>query len=181
VKRVGSNTDETALQTIVSGLVEEMGWTGAAIWVRKEGGRSFAGHHGEVSKPGHADAQWPLRVQGRHLGVLVATGPSSEDQRALTGMLAGRCAHSLADTRRSVAQRSLLGGLGHELRTPLQSMVGYADLLASGALGALDEKQADADVELAPLLRQEIDAVAGSAVPPIESECETALRVRTDP
>jgi signal transduction histidine kinase len=144
VQKVGSNTDESALQTIVDGLVEEMGWSGAAIWVRKDGGRALGWHHGDVAEPGHADAQWPLRVAGRHLGVLVTAGPSSEDQRALTGMLAGRCAHILADARRSAAQRSLLEGLGHELRTPLQSLLGYADLIASGALGELDPRQADA-------------------------------------
>ena len=144
VRRVGSNTTDAAIGTVVEGLVEEIGWRGAAVWVAGDSGLELGWSHGEPAQPGEADAQWPLRVAGRHLGVLVTAGPSTEDQRAVTGMLAGRCAHIFADTRRTATQRSLLEGLGHELRTPLQSLLGFADLLASGSLGPLDQKQVEA-------------------------------------
>jgi cell cycle sensor histidine kinase DivJ len=47
-------------------------------------------------------------------------------------------------TRSPDVPASALGTLGHELRTPLAAIIGYADAMRTRALGPLDETYADA-------------------------------------
>ncbi|MEM8884430.1 MAG: histidine kinase dimerization/phospho-acceptor domain-containing protein, partial [Planctomycetota bacterium] len=51
-------------------------------------------------------------------------------------------------------RRALLEGLSHELRSPLQSLLGFAQLLGSGKLGPLNEEQQEAADALARTARR---------------------------
>jgi len=164
VSRVGSYTNAGALCGVARDLVRELGCDGAAAWILRgdrlqreceEGlpiGDALAlAAKGEVREEGECLA-WPLAVEGRSHGVLAVRGTLAPAARLLASMLAGRCAHILDDARRAQLQRALLEGLSHELRAPLQSLLGYVDLLRSGGFGTLNESQAEA-----------VEAVAGSA------------------
>lgn len=157
VRNVGSYVDaESALGGIVRGLVEELGLEGAGIW-RIDGERielvhtagapidaAFARTARDEPRREAERVAWPLHIGNRTLGVLAARGAIEEPVAAVTGMLAGRCAHILNDARRATTQRSLLEGLSHELRAPLQSLLGHVDLLAGGSFGILTDAQAEA-------------------------------------
>lgn len=146
VGRVGSYRDsEAALAAVVHGLVDDLAFAGAAVWRYQTEGPELVAAAGaplEPERPG--TKRWPLRADGRELGVLAATGTDDPDAHAIAGMLAGRCAWILADARQARFQRTLLEGLSHELRTPLQSLLGYLDLVREGRLGPLAPDQADA-------------------------------------
>ncbi|MHC4338862.1 MAG: sensor histidine kinase [Planctomycetota bacterium] len=164
VEGVGSYTDAEVLAHITRELVREFGLEGAAIWRISGGepvleyakGRSIEEAFIKGALEGKQEAEdhvaWPLRVGREDLGVLAVRGAITDPVRLLTGMLAGRCAHILNDARRATTQRTLLEGLSHELRAPLQAMLGHVDLLRSGAFGPLTDDQAEA-----------LEAVAGSA------------------
>jgi len=157
VGKVGSYRDATAsLGALVSGLVEDLGWGGAALW-RVESGRLESVAEAGDSIPGEFAAgaserpcrelgrcAWPLRVEEAFLGVLAVAGETGGSREALTEMLAGRCAHILGDARQAEAQETLLSGLSHELRAPLQSLLGYLDLLRNGSFGPLTGDQSEA-------------------------------------
>ncbi|MBX6365407.1 MAG: GAF domain-containing protein, partial [Gemmatimonadetes bacterium] len=110
-----------------------------------------------------SDGAWaalPLAVGDRLLGVLALTFPAprrfTRADRDFMLTLAGEFAQALErarlyeaeqDARRRAEQASLsksqfLAVMSHELRTPLTAVIGYADLLASGASGELTERQA---------------------------------------
>jgi signal transduction histidine kinase len=156
VEGVGSYTDADVLTHIAREIVREFGLEGAAIWRTAEGdlvleceeGRPIdeafvRGAWGEAKEEADRVA-WPLRVGGESVGVFALCGEVTEPVRLLTGMLAGRCAHILSDSRRAATQRTLLEGLSHELRAPLQALLGHVDLLRSGAFGRLTDDQAEA-------------------------------------
>lgn len=110
-----------------------------------------------------SDGAWaalPLTVGDRLLGVLALTFPAprrfTRADRDFMLTLAGEFAQALErarlyeaeqDARRRAEQASLsksqfLAVMSHELRTPLTAVIGYADLLASGASGELTDRQA---------------------------------------
>ncbi len=164
VSRVGSYTDAGALCGVARDLVRELGCAGAAVWLEQRGelvreceeglaiGDALARSvEGEVREEGDCIA-WPLAVAGRSFGVLAVRGALEEPARMLVRMLAGRCAHILDDARKARMQRALLEGLSHELRAPLQALLGYADVLRGGGFGPLNDAQAEA-----------VEAVAASA------------------
>jgi signal transduction histidine kinase len=157
--RVGSYTDARgALKGIVRDLVRELGVSGAALCRIKDGEPELVCAEGDappeslalsvlesrtVTEDGDCVA-WPLRAQARLVGVLGIRGDAPPPLRAVVGMLAGRCAHILNDARGAAAQRALLGGLSHELRAPLQALLGHVDLLRDGRHGEPTPGQAEA-------------------------------------
>lgn len=74
-------------------------------------------------------------------------------------------AHALAEIERASESKSaFLRTMSHEMRTPLNSVIGFADLLASGLVGELTEEQAkqvgmirDAGRHLLELVNQTLD------------------------
>lgn len=163
VDQVGSYVDaRAALSVIVRGLVSDLGLQAASIWREKSPGlelicaegdaidESFARSAlgGPVIREGREIAH-SLRLGGLDYGVLATRGSVDEGAELLVGMLAGRCAHILRDSRRAEAQQILIRGLSHELRAPLQSLLGHLDLVRDGTLGALNEDQEQALAQVA--------------------------------
>ncbi len=164
VDRVGSYTEPSAaLCGIVKDLVEVMGLDGAALWRVGEDGELAAecafgvevprpelrerdgceaGERveGERTTDGHV---WPLCRGAEILGALGVVGDVRGDLELVLGMLARRCGTILSDGLRVARRQTLLEGLSHELRAPLQSLLGYLDLLRRGAFGPLEDAQGD--------------------------------------
>jgi signal transduction histidine kinase len=162
VARMGSYADAPAVVSgIVRSIVDEFGVEGAAVWQRTHDGYAPLARHGaaipddalrsagETEQAREGCRAWPLRVGQRTVGVFAVHGELAGPVREVVRMLAGRCAHILEDARRAGAQRAVLEGLGHELRAPLQSLLGYVDLLRNGTLGPLATEQADALASIA--------------------------------
>jgi len=143
------------LRGIVRDLVGEIGLLGACVWSEGSAGLAVSECVGE--SPDHSLAKraretgepvvsgdcmaWPLLVRDKWVGALAVRGDLPEPTRAIVGMLAGRCAHIVNDARAAAVRQTLLGGLSHELRAPLQSLLGHLDLLRTGTLGTLAEPQ----------------------------------------
>jgi len=160
VDRVGSYTDPPAiLHGMTADLVDVMGLAGAALWRIGDRGPVLEYAKGvEVPPPGFEAAEelgeagastaqghvWPLRHGGRLLGVLAVVGDVDGDLELVLGMLARRCAQILSDGVRVAMRQTLLEGLSHELRAPLQSLLGYLDLLRRDAFGPLAKEQLEA-------------------------------------
>ena len=157
--RVGSYTDARGvLGGIVRDMVKELGVRGAAICQIKGGEPELVCAEGDAPEESLAlrvietrtitekddCVAWPLLVQNQLIGVLGIRGEAPAPLRAVIGMLGGRCAHILNDARGAAAQRALLGGLSHELRAPLQALLGHVDLLRDGRHGEPTPDQAEA-------------------------------------
>ncbi|MHC4135625.1 MAG: sensor histidine kinase [Planctomycetota bacterium] len=162
VAKVGSYADaRAAVSGIVRGVVDGFGLEGAAVWQRTHDGYEPLGHHGapipddlvlsadQTERAGEGCRAWPLRTSQGTVGVFAVKGELAGPARDVVRMLAGRCAHILEDARRAGAQRAVLEGLGHELRAPLQSLLGYIDLLRNGTFGPLATDQAAALASIA--------------------------------
>ena len=190
VDRVGSYADEsTALCGIARDLVAELGLEGATVW-RQEAGvlrrlcgagnepdSAFAGSALAGERVEEARMAFPMRAAGRTSGVLATNGAMAEPGRALVRMLAGRCAHILRDSHLAKAQQVLLRGLSHELRAPLQALLGHLDLVREGSLGPLTAAQTEA-LSAVAAGADRILAVCGDVlqVARIDSGHETAIR-----
>lgn len=155
--RAGSYADaSTAVSGIVRDLVNEFGLEGAAVWQRTHDGYELLSSHGAtvpddlvLSADGTEQARagcraWPLQAGRGTVGIFAVRGGMTGPAGDVVRMLAGRCAHILEDGRRAGAQRAVLEGLGHELRAPLQSLLGYVDLLRNETFGPLAADQASA-------------------------------------
>jgi len=162
VARLGSYADARAMVSgIVRSIVDEFGLEGASIWQRTHDGYEPLGRHGavipddfvrsaeETERAGEGCRAWPLRASQKTVGIFAVRGELVGPIREVVRMLAGRCAHVLEDARRAGAQQVVLEGLGHELRAPLQSVLGYVDLLREGTFGPLATEQADALASIA--------------------------------
>ena len=162
VATVGSYADApAAVAGIVRGIVDEFGLEGAAVWQRTHDGFEPLGRHGapipkglvlsadQTERAGEGCRAWPLRTSQGTAGIFAVRGELAGPVRDVVRMLAGRCAHILEDGRRAGAQRAVLEGLGHELRAPLQSLLGYIDLLRDETLGPLATDQATALASIA--------------------------------
>jgi signal transduction histidine kinase len=162
VAKVGSYADAaTAVSGIVRGVVDELGLEGAAVWQRTHDGYEPLGCHGAPVSDGlvlSADRTeqaregcraWPLQTSRGTVGVFAVRGELRGMVGDVVRTLAARCAHILEDGRRAGAQRAVLEGLGHELRAPLQSLLGYVDLLGDGTFGPLAPDQAAALASIA--------------------------------
>jgi len=150
VAAVGSHADpHTAVSRIARGVVDEFGLEGAAVWQRAHDGYEPRGRHGapipedlilsadRTERAGEGCRAWPLRTSRGTAGVFAVKGELNGPVGDVVRMLAGQCGHILEDGRRAGAQRAVLEGLGHELRAPLQSLLGYIDLLRNGTFGPL--------------------------------------------
>ncbi|MHC4548668.1 MAG: sensor histidine kinase [Planctomycetota bacterium] len=157
LKKVGSHTDaREAVCGIVRDVVGDLGLAGATLWHHQHDGFVPLCTHGAAIPEDLVQAArkemreeedciaWPLLTGRKALGVFAVRGSLTGPLRAVTSTLAGRCAHILDDAQRTSAQRAVLEGLSHELRAPLQALLGYIDLLRGGSLGALAEAQAEA-------------------------------------
>ncbi len=96
-----------------------------------------------------ADAEGPLGVLTVHdLGEPRRFGPTDAEDAQLLGAIATAALRKLllvqALTRASAAKSDFLASVSHDLRTPLNIIVGYSQLLAEEALGPLVAEQADA-------------------------------------
>ncbi|MHC4972891.1 MAG: sensor histidine kinase [Planctomycetota bacterium] len=162
VAGVGSYADaSTAVTGIVRDIVDELGVEGAAVWQRTHDGYDPLACHGapvpdelvlsadRAERTGGGCRAWPLRANRGTVGIFAVRGALSGPVGDVVRMLATRCAHILEDGRRAGAQRAVLEGLGHELRAPLQSLLGYVDLLQGGTFGPLAPDQAGALASIA--------------------------------
>lgn len=160
--RMGSCADaSTAVSGIVRDIVDELGLEGAAAWQRTHDGYEPLSRHGapvpddlvhsaDRTEQARAGCRaWPLQTSRGTVGVFAVRGQMTGTVGDTVRMLATRCAHILEDGRRGGAQRALLEGLGHELRAPLQSLLGYVDLLRNETLGPLAADQAAALASIA--------------------------------
>ncbi len=87
----------------------------------------------------------------RRAGRATRSRPPAPRSRRLRAPAAGRCAAldrdrwDLRPSRAGLADRvdadALVAGIGHELRTPLTMMVGWTEVLRSGAAGELTPDQ----------------------------------------
>ncbi len=97
----------------------------------------------------------PLADEEGRLGVLAVTdleepyrfGPRDEDDAQLLGKIAtdtlrkGLLVEALR--RASAAKSEFLASVSHDLRTPLNVILGYTDLLAEGTFGPINDEQRD--------------------------------------
>lgn len=92
----------------------------------------------QTAKQSEIDLQTALSVLQNKYDNLVAQ--AAQLQGMLTGQQApGELAQGLAADDRLQAKEQFVGSLAQELRTPMTSIVGYTELLLSGAVGELDE------------------------------------------
>ncbi len=155
--RMGSYADASAaVSGIVRDIVHEFGLEGAAVWRRTHDGYEPLSCHGapvpddlvlssDRAEQARAGCRaWPLRTSRGTVGIFAVRGGMAGPAGEIVRVLAGRCAHILEDARRAGARRAVLEGLGHELRAPLQSLLGYVDLLRNETFGPLAADQASA-------------------------------------
>ncbi len=134
--------------------------TGAVLWAgsAEERERVFPLTLG-MSLEGVAGA--PLRLEGRTLGAWSLgydrPGTLTGEEIQLLEAVTAQCAQAierarLHDSERSAraeaeqanaAKSKFLSIMSHDLRTPLNSILGYTELLQGGFIGALEPKQAD--------------------------------------
>ncbi len=109
----------------------------------------------QESRPGPQDAATyrlaaPILRGNRPLGVILVerAAPFSETDRQFLGHLAGRAASAFANARlyqavqqANTAKSKFVSVVTHELRIPMTSIKGYADLLKAGVVGPLNEQQ----------------------------------------
>jgi len=145
------------LRAFADGVVEDVGVKGAAIHELREGSLALVCAAGDAPDAAFAARVaassgpvsegellgFPLARAGRTLGAFVVRG-ADEARAPIVSMVAGRCADVLAEARRVGALVALVRGLSHEVRAPLQALLGHLDLLEQGAFGALNERQAEA-------------------------------------
>jgi len=120
------------------------------------------------TKPLHFDAARDGRLL-RHLirqaAQAVAREQRSERQRQEAERLAVRAEevewvrralvrHSRELERKIAMRHRFLALLSHELRTPINAIVGYSDLLHGGILGGLNARQSDAALKIGSSARQ---------------------------
>lgn len=117
-----------AVDEILAGACRILGADGCAL--RDHEGRVLATAGAGVPGPGVAELEAPLPgAAGRDAAVLLVmrSGPLfGTVEEHVAGMLAGL----LATARALQAQRTLLGGVLHELSTPLACVTGFTDALA---------------------------------------------------
>ncbi|PJF37035.1 MAG: hypothetical protein CUN49_02475, partial [Candidatus Thermofonsia Clade 1 bacterium] len=100
---------------------------------------------------GHAVLLVPIRRSGRVIGIIVMTAERasafSADQQALVSRMADRAAIAIENARlyaavqaANRAKTEFIGIVAHELKIPMTSISGYADLIPMS--GPLNEKQA---------------------------------------
>ena len=117
-----------------------------------------------------------LQRAGASVGLLAAgfqerTGPFSAREQRLFGSIAQQAAVALENARlveglraASRLKSEFIGTMSHELRSPLNVVIGYVDLLIDGDMGALSEEQQDAlervrqhALQLLELIRETLD------------------------
>lgn len=94
----------------------------------------------------------PVRREGKTIGVITMTAHGenafSDDARGLVSRMADRAAIAIENARlydavkaANNAKSEFVNMVAHELKVPMTSIQGYADLLVSGMAGPLSEKQ----------------------------------------
>jgi PAS domain S-box-containing protein len=119
----GPKTDRRVLDELRAGLAAGRGWGGEAINYRKDGSELWL--------------EWriaPVRDAAGRVAWFVAT------QRDIT---ARRLTWEAAE-RSSLAKTHFLARMSHELLTPLNSLIGFPQMLIDGHFGPLDERQGQA-------------------------------------
>lgn len=86
----------------------------------------------------------PLAHRGAPAGRLLVVGDVTAAARSEAELRRAKRAAEAADR----AKGQFLAAMSHELRSPLTAVIGYADLLASGALGELNEEQREHTTEI---------------------------------
>jgi PAS domain S-box-containing protein len=103
---------------------------------------------------GEIEGEFSTNPAGERLTLSVRTSPLFDPRGRLNGRLVlitditnqKRVNEQLAEISRVKSQ--LLASLGHDLRSPLGAIIGYAEMLSDGSFGPMTEAQANASSEI---------------------------------